>query len=271
MTLRVTILGCGSSGGVPRADGSWGACDPGEPRNYRTRCGLMLQRWRGAPGDGADATTVLIDTSPDLRAQLLAARVTRIDAVVYSHDHADQTHGLDDLRAFVQRAHKRMPIWMDQITASTLSARFKYVFAGAGAYPPIFDVAGEVVDGEPIQIAGPGGAITLTPLLQDHGGVHSFGFRLGAAAYSNDVAALPEATFARLADLDLWIVDALRRAPHPTHAHLARTLDWIARLAPARSVLTNLHTDMDYGTLVAELPTGVEPAYDGWNADFADC
>lgn len=261
--LRVTILGCGSSGGVPRANGDWGACDPAEPKNRRTRCGLLLQRWRGAAGAESDATSVLIDTAPDLREQMIAAGVRHVDAVVYTHDHADQAHGIDDVRAFALAQRKRMPVYMDAPTRATLTKRFAYCFYGEGGYPPILEDAGEIRPGEDFLVNGPGGAITLTPLAQDHGISQSLAFRFGAGAYSNDLVAMPEETFAALRGLDVWIVDALRYTPHPTHAHLARTLEWIARLKPARAILTNMHIDMDYGRLARELPAGVEPAYDG--------
>lgn len=267
-TLRVTILGCGSSGGVPRADGDWGQCDPEEPKNRRTRCSLLVQRWRGEAGDAKDSTTVLIDTAPEFRQQV-AGRISHIDAILYSHDHADQVHGIDDTRALVLRMRKRIPVWMDAPTRKTLLSRFGYCFRGEGAYPAILDDAGELEDQRDVTIEGAGGAITFTPLAQDHGyDVVSLGFRFGPAAYSNDVVALSEQTLGRLGELDLWIVDALRRNPHPTHAHLGLALDWAARLKPKRTALTNMHLDMDYGTLVAELPAGVEPGYDGWSTDL---
>jgi phosphoribosyl 1,2-cyclic phosphate phosphodiesterase len=269
VTLRITILGCGSSGGVPRVGGDWGACDPHEPKNRRTRCGLLLERWKGAPEEG-EATTVLIDTSPDLREQLLSARVQRIDAIVYSHDHADQTHGLDDVRAIAIRMRRRIPAYLDAPTRSTLERRFRYIFHGEGGYPAIQTIVGEIAPGVPLTLDGPGGPLTLTPLLQDHGGGPSLGFRCGRFAYSNDVAVLPRETLDALDGLDLWIVDALRYAPHPTHAHVERTLGWIDALKPRRSVLTNLHVDLDYATLKRELPRGVEPAHDGWRYDMAE-
>jgi phosphoribosyl 1,2-cyclic phosphate phosphodiesterase len=267
-TMRLTILGSGSSSGVPRIGNDWGQCDPNEPRNRRLRGSLLVQRWTGAPGAAQDATTLLIDTSPDLRAQLLGARVSRLDAVLYTHDHADQAHGIDDLRTIALMMRRRVPVHMDEVTASSLTQRFGYCFKGAGGYPAILDDADRLRPGAPLTITGPGGPITALPLDQDHGGVRSLGFRFGRAGYSNDVVALPPETMARLAGLELWIVDALRRHPHPSHAHLARTLDWIAMLAPRRAVLTNLHIDMDYQTLREELPAGVEPGFDGWTAEL---
>ncbi|MGE3866831.1 MAG: MBL fold metallo-hydrolase, partial [Hyphomonadaceae bacterium] len=219
-TLRVTMLGSGSSSGVPRIDGDWGVCDPNEPRNRRMRCGLLVQRWRGPAGDPAEATTVLIDTSPDLRAQMLAADVKRLDGVIYSHDHADQTHGIDDLRGFVITQRRRVRVWMDEATRATLMHRFQYCFEARGGYPAILDHAGDVGAGEVIIVNGPGGEIAALPIAQNHGYVVSYGFRIGDVGYSNDVVGLDDAAFAALAGLEVWIVDALRLKPHPTHSHL---------------------------------------------------
>jgi phosphoribosyl 1,2-cyclic phosphate phosphodiesterase len=268
-TLRVTILGCGSSGGVPRATGDWGACDPNEPKNRRTRGGAMLQQWRGAAGAPEDATTVLIDTPTDLRLQLAAAKPARIDAVLFSHDHADQTHGIDDVRAYFLRQRAPIAAYMDAPTRKSLLARFGYCFNGPAGYPAILRDAGDLTPLTPVAIDGPGGVLRVTPIAQDHGGTISLGFRAGPVGYSNDVVAMPEASFGALDGLALWIVDALREKPHPTHAHLQMALDWIALLKPARAVLTNLTQELDYQALKARLPDGVEPAYDGWSADFA--
>lgn len=268
-TLRVTILGCGSSGGVPRATGDWGLCDPNEPRNRRSRCGLLLQQWQGAPGDAADATTVLIDTPPDLRQQLAEAKPAHIDAVLISHDHADQTNGFDDIRAFFIKRMKTIPVWLDDATRATFMQRFGYAFQSKGGYPAIVRDAGHIAPLVPVSIDGPGGPLEILPLEQDHGFTKSLGFRVGAFAYSNDVVAMPDATWANLEGLELWIVDALREKPHPTHAHLAMTLEWIARVRPRHAVLTNMHLDLDYQSLRARLPDGVEPAYDGWRQDLA--
>jgi phosphoribosyl 1,2-cyclic phosphate phosphodiesterase len=267
-TLRVTILGCGSSGGVPRATGDWGLCDPNEPRNRRTRCGLLLQKWSGAAGRAEDATTVLIDTPPDLRVQLAAAQPAHIDAVIISHDHADQTNGFDDLRAFFLKQRRTIPVWLDEPTRRTFMDRFGYAFQSAGGYPAIVRDGGHLAPLVPVLVDGPGGPMELLPLEQDHGFSPSLGFRIGPVAYSNDLVAMPEASFAALEGLRLWIVDALRERPHPTHAHLERTLDWIARLRPGLALLTNMHVDLDYAALKAKLPDGVEPAYDGWTGDY---
>lgn len=252
-TLKATILGCGSSGGVPRIGNDWGACDPSEPKNRRRRCSLLVDH---------GGTSLLIDTSPDLREQLLDAEVMRLDAVLYTHAHADQAHGIDDLRALSYLMRRRIPVWADADTLDALSRRFSYCFqqAPGSGYPPI--LRGHVIDG-PLRVAGPGGVLDVIPFAQEHGGVTSLGFRIGPLAYSSDVVGLPEESFAALAGVRCWIVDALRDQPHPTHAHVDLALEWIARVRPERAILTNLHVDLDYHELRRRLPKGVEPAYDG--------
>lgn len=267
-TLRVTVLGCGSSGGVPRATGDWGVCDPNEPKNRRTRCGLLLQQWRGETSRAEEATTVLIDTPPELRQQLAAAGARRLDGIVLSHDHADQTHGFDDVRAFFLKQRERIPVWLDEPTRETFMRRFGYTFVSGPGYPAIARVAGDISPLAPLKVDGPGGVMELLPLEQDHGLSRSLGFRVGPVAYSNDVVAMPTQTFAALEGLSLWIVDALRERPHPTHAHVERSLEWIARVKPAHALLTNMHIDLDYAALKARLPAGVEPGYDGWARDY---
>lgn len=267
-TLRVTILGCGSSGGVPRATGDWGVCDPNEPKNRRTRCGIMLQKWSGQATSASEATTVLIDTPPELRQQLAEAGPSHLDGVLISHDHADQIHGFDDIRAFAIKQRKQMRVWIDASTRTSFMRRFGYCFVTEGGYPAIALDAGMLKPLEPVTIDGPGGALDVLPLEQDHGFSKSLGFRVGDVAYSNDLVNMPEPTFDALDGLKLWIVDALRDTPHPTHAHVGKALEWIERLKPARSVLTNMHIDLDYRALKARLPLGVEPAYDGWAGDY---
>lgn len=267
-TLRVTVLGCGSSGGVPRATGDWGVCDPNEPKNRRTRCGLMLQKWAGEAGDPAEATTVLIDTPPDLRLQLAEAKPAHIDAILISHDHADQIHGFDDVRAFFIKQRRQIPVWIDDATRRTFMRRFGYAFQSEGGYPAIVRDGGHLAPLVPLSIDGPGGPLEVLPLDQDHGFCRSLGFRAGPVGYSNDVVHMPDETFAELHGLALWIVDALRDKPHPTHAHVERALEWIERLKPRQALLTNMHIDLDYAALKARLPQGVEPAYDGWGGDF---
>lgn len=264
MSLEVTILGCGSSGGVPRGDGDWGACDPAEPRNRRTRCSALIRR-HGPDG----VTTALIDTSPDLRQQMLSAEVKAIDAVLYTHDHADQTHGIDDLRAFVMRARRRIPAWMDAATETALHRRFPYIFHSHEGYPALLDSHRIPPHGQSWSVNGPGGDIRIVTFDQAHGPIRSVGYRIGGVAYSSDVSDLDDAALEAVRGCDLWIVDALRYLPHPTHAHLDRTLDWIERAGVRRAVLTNLHIDMDYNRLAAEVPANVEIAYDGWSARIA--
>jgi len=258
--LEFTILGSGSSGGVPRADGDWGACDPAEPKNLRTRCSTLVRR----KGSGAEAeTTVIVDTAPDLRLQTAFAGVRRLDAILFTHDHADQAHGLDDVRAFFLRQRARIPAYMDAETSASLLRRFDYVFDGQGGYPAICDAHALPAHGTDWAVEGPSGAIPVTTFDQDHGGIRSVGYRFGGVAYSSDVVNLDEAAFEALDGVEVWIVDALRWRPHPTHAHVERTLEWIARVRPNRAILTNLHIDLDYNDLVRQLPEGVEPAYDG--------
>lgn len=257
MRLTFTILGCGSSGGVPRIDGDWGDCDPADPRNARTRCSLLVQR-----GGPEGVTNVIVDTSPDLRGHCLRERVTHVDGVILTHDHADQSHGIDDLRAFAARQRRRIPVWMDGTAAASLGARFDYVFEGKGGYPAICHLR-QVEAGENIEIDGAGGPIVVRTFPQRHGAIGSLGLRFGDVAYSPDVDGLPDDAWAALGDLDAWIVDALRWTPHPSHSHVEQTLGWIARAKPRRAVLTNLHIDLDYATLAGRLPEGVEPAFDG--------
>jgi len=259
-TLEFTILGSGSSGGVPRADGNWGVCDPSNPKNHRTRCSLMVRR----RGEGAETeTTVLVDTAPDLRIQTARAGAKRIDAVLYTHDHADQVHGIDDLRAFYLRWRRRTPCYMDAPTRAGLLRRFGYIFQGEAGYPAICEALDLPPHGLDWEVDGPSGAIPVVSFDQDHGGVRSAGFRFGPVAYSADVLDLPGEAFDVLAGVRVWIVDALRDTPHPTHAHVDKTLAWIDAVRPERAILTNMHVDLDYATLAARLPQGVEPAYDG--------
>jgi phosphoribosyl 1,2-cyclic phosphate phosphodiesterase len=255
--MLFTILGCGSSGGVPRLGGHWGDCDPANPRNARRRCSLLVRR-----RNGAGETTVLIDASPDLRAQLLDEGVGRLDGVVFTHSHADHTHGLDDLRMIVFNMRQRLPVWADGATQNDLLSRFGYAFVQPpnSAYPPILDLNG--IDGE-VVIKGPGGPIGLTPFEVEHGQIDALGFRIGDVAYLPDVSDIPEATWPVLADLDCWILDALRRTPHPSHAHLEKSLGWIERAQPRHAILTNMHIDLDYATVAAETPDHVVPAHDG--------
>ena len=260
--LHFTILGCGSSGGVPRLGGHWGDCDPDNPKNRRRRCSLLVER-KGPAG----TTTVLIDTSPDLREQLLSTQVGRLDGVIYTHSHADHVHGIDDLRMVVFNMRARLPVWADPPTRDALLNRFSYVFVQpeGSTYPPILDM--NLIDGD-VTIDGAGGPITFSPFEVPHGGMNALGFRIGDVAYLPDVSSIPEDVWPKLRDLECWIIDALRRDPHPTHSHLAQTLDWIGKVAPKMAVLTNMHIDLDYDTVLAETADHIQPAYDGLRLSF---
>ena len=261
MPLKVTILGSGSSGGVPRIGGvdgrgDWGACDPSEPRNRRRRCSLLVEN-----GD----TSILVDCSPDMREQLLDARVRTLDAVFITHDHADQSHGIDDLRMIAQNMRRRVDVYASRDTLDVLEPRFAYCFTSSpnGAYPAILNAHTLARPYHQVLIGKPGRAIPVLAFDQDHGTIISQGFRFGPLAYSSDVVNLDEEAFAALAGVECWIVDALRYTPHPTHAHVDKALGWIERVRPKRAVLTNLHIDLDYQTLRNSLPDCVEPAFDG--------
>lgn len=259
MSLKVTILGCGSSGGVPRVASGWGKCDPAEPRNRRRRCSILVDQ-TGAEG----VTRVLVDTGPDLREQLIAAGVDRVDGVVYTHEHADHTHGIDDLRPLAIHARRRVDIWCDAQMSTFLNGRFGYVFASppGSDYPPILDER-RLVAGEPVEILGQGGVIAALPFELRHGKERALGFRFGAIAYTPDVDGVPDAALPMLENLDVWIVDALRDSPHPTHFSVDDALEWVARMKPRRAILTNLHTDLDYGRLKSIVPENVDVAFDG--------
>jgi phosphoribosyl 1,2-cyclic phosphate phosphodiesterase len=259
--LEYVILGCGSSGGVPRADGAWGVCDPENPKNRRSRCSMLVRRLSKAGPE--HETTVLIDTSPDLRLQTASASVKRVDAVLYTHDHADQVNGIDDLRAFYIRHQRRTPCFMDAHTWTNVGRRFSYIFVGEGGYPAICEARDLPAFGEPWSIDGPSGVVPVKTFDQDHGDIRSVGYRIGDVAYSSDVVGLPEASFEALEGVRVWVLDALRYRPHPTHASVEQALKWIERVRPQRAILTNLHVDLDYETLRRELPAGVEPAFDG--------
>lgn len=258
--MRVTILGCGTSGGVPRPGGKdgmgeWGAANPADERNQRRRCSILVQ---------TKGKTLLIDTSPDLRAQLLDARVERVDAVLWTHEHADQVHGIDDLRPYALRQGK-IEAWADPHTFSVLRRRFGYCFEaeGTGFYNPIYQP--NLIEG-PFHAAG----LPVIPFTQDHGSISSLGFRFGRLAYANDVVALPDSAFAAMEGVEVLVVDAMRFRPHPTHAHLERTLEWIERIRPARAFLTNLHVDMDYAEVDRLTPPHVHPCQDGMTIDVKD-
>ena len=260
--LRFTILGCGSSGGVPRLGGHWGDCDPANPRNHRRRCSLLVERIAAG-----NVTRVLIDTSPDLRQQLLDVGVGELDGVVWTHSHADHVHGLDDLRMIVFNMRKRLNVWADGDTQNDLYSRFGYAFIQPedSPYPPILNM--HTIRG-PVTIEGAGGAVTLTPFKVGHGSIDALGFRIAGLAYLPDVAQMTDEAWAAVTGCECWVLDTLRRTPHPTHSHLEQSLEWIAKAAPKRAVLTNMHIDLDFATLDAETPAHITPAYDGMVLSF---
>ena len=259
MTLTLTILGSGSSAGVPRPALGWGACDPSNPKNRRRRCSLLAER-----RSDAGITRVVIDTSPDLREQLIDAEVDAIDAVFLTHEHADQTHGIDDLRSVVLHQRRRIPFYLNQATADHILLRFSYCFTAppGSDYPPILEIH-SIEAGESWSIEGKGGPIQLTAFLLQHGHIPALGYRIDDAAYTPDVSDIPEASWPHLHNLDLWIIDGLRYTSHSSHFSVSDALTWIDRFKPRRAVITNLHSDLDYEVLRHSLPSGVVPAYDG--------
>lgn len=251
--MKITVLGCGSSGGVPLIGNRWGACDPVEPRNRRSRASILVED-RGAK--------VLVDMSPDARTQLLACDLQDLTAVLFTHAHADHCHGIDDLRSINWMTGRPVDIFASPETMADLKARFPYALGeerqqGRSAfYKP--SVAAHEIDG-PFEVGG----IPVAPFAQRHGPMQSLGFRFGSFAYSTDVSELDDAAFAALEGVRYWIVDSVRREPHPTHTHLARTLEWIERVKPEAAWLTHMNETMDYRTLLNELPPHVRPAHDG--------
>ncbi len=251
--MRITVLGCGGSYGVPLIGDRWGACDPDEPRNRRRRPSVFVE---------ADGVNILIDTTPDLRAQLLDAGIDRIDAVLYTHAHADHTHGIDEIRSISRLAGRRIPAYAEAEIMTSVQNKFSYIFTGSSeVYPAVMEA--HAIDG-PFEVEG----CRVTPFGQDHGICRSTGFRFGPFAYSTDVVELGDDAFAALAGVEVWIVDCLRERPHPTHAHLDRTLSWIERVGAKRAILTHMSHETDYATIAAKLPDGVEPGYDGMVIEF---
>lgn len=260
MSLAFTILGCGSSGGVPRVGQGWGACDPGNPKNRRRRCSLLVER----SGESGAKTQVLVDMSPDLREQLLGLGIGHLDAILLTHAHADHIHGIDDIRPLVIMARRKIDLYMDAATAAIVRGNFGYIFETppGSQYPALLNEH-RIVNTHYISLKGPGGPVDAIPFQLEHGEIRALGFRFGGVAYTPDLNAIPKESRAFLEGLDLWIVDALRYTRHPSHFCLSETLAWISRLQPRRAVLTNLHTDLDFERLRRELPANVEPAFDG--------
>jgi phosphoribosyl 1,2-cyclic phosphate phosphodiesterase len=264
--ITATIMGCGSSGGVPRIGGHWGACDPADPRNRRSRCALLIEGRTG----GSPPTRIVIDTGCDLREQLLAANVDRVEAVFYTHEHADHTHGIDDLRVLALNNRKRVDVYFTHEAGQRIVQSFAYCFTappGSG-YPPILN-QNVIAAGTPVTISGPGGDIELLPFTQDHGEITSLGYRVGGFAYSCDLSGIPAVSAAAVSGLDIWILDALRPAPHPSHLSLSEALEHVARYAPREAILTNLHIDLDYVETDRITPDNVRPGYDGLRIDIS--
>ncbi|BEV47449.1 MBL fold metallo-hydrolase [Afipia carboxidovorans] len=264
MSLVFTILGSGSSAGVPRPALGWGACDPSNPKNRRRRCSAMVERT-----SDVGITRVVIDTSPDLREQLIDANVEHIDAVFLTHEHADQTHGMDDLRSVVMHQRSRIPTYMNQSTANDVDQRFSYCFRSppGSDYPPILERR-SIEAGGSETIDGKGGPITLTAFWVDHGKIPALGYRIGNAAYTPDLNGIPPESFGALENLDLWVIDGLRYKPHSSHFCVDDALAAIARFKPRRAVITNMHADIDYEELRRQLPANVVPGYDGMRLDI---
>ncbi len=263
-SIIATIMGCGSSGGVPRIGGNWGVCDPANPKNRRSRCSLLIE---GRTGD-SPPTRIVIDTGCDLREQLLTHRVDRVEAVLYTHEHADHTHGIDDLRVLALNNRKRVDVYFSHEAAQRIVPSFSYCFTappGSG-YPPILN-QNLIAAGQPVVVSGPGGDIEILPFKQDHGEIFSLGFRVGKFAYSCDLSGIPPESDGAVSGLDVWVLDALRPTPHPSHLSLSEALEHVARYRPREAVLTNLHLDLDYAQTDATTPDGVRPAYDGLRID----
>jgi phosphoribosyl 1,2-cyclic phosphate phosphodiesterase len=256
--MKITLLGCGASWGVPAIGPDWGRCDPADPRNSRRRSSLLVEK---------NGRALLIDTAPDLRQQLLDAGVSRVDAVLLTHAHADHLHGIDDLRMVSQLAGRAIPFYAGAATLAEADRRFGYAFKPATPGRPVYRpaLAPHTIEG-PFTAAG----MQVVPFVQSHGYSTTLGFRIGPVGYSTDVVELDDEAFAILAGVELWIVDCLRREPHPTHSHLAKTLAWIERVGPRRAVLTHMDQSLDYRELAAELPPGVEPGRDGLAVELPD-
>jgi len=257
--IAVTILGSGSSQGVPRPALGWGDCDPQNPKNRRLRCSILAERH-----SPQGTTRVLIDTSPDLREQLLTAQVDRLDAVFFTHEHADQTHGIDDLRPVMLNMRGPIDAYLNATTAAQIVPRFGYCFATppGSEYPPILSQK-RIEAGEHVSVNGPGGTIHVQAFDLIHGNIHALGYRLGGLAYTPDVSDIPDASLSALAGLECWIVDGLRYRPHPSHFDIATSLRWVERMKPQRAVLTNLSAEVDYAKLAAALPDHLAAAFDG--------
>ncbi|WAJ30917.1 MBL fold metallo-hydrolase [Antarcticirhabdus aurantiaca] len=262
--LRLTILGCASSPGVPRIGGDWGACDPTNPKNRRRRSSALVERI-GPRG----TTRVNIDCGPDFREQMLSADVPMLDAVVLTHQHADHIHGLDDLRGFALIKRGLVPVYCNDDTYERVLEGFRYCFQTppGSDYPPIVERR-RIVAGETFSIDGDGGRIDILPFEQQHGSIVSLGFRIGALAYCSDVSDFPPGAQQAIRGARHIVVDALQYRPHPSHLSLDQAVDWIARLGVPEATLTHMHTPLDYETVSRLLPDHIRPAFDGLTIEF---
>ncbi len=260
MSIEITILGCGSSGGVPRVGFGWGECNPDNEKNRRTRCSLLVEK-----KVKSEKISVLIDTGPDIRQQLLNANVKNLDAILYTHHHADHVHGIDDLRTLAYKKRAKIPVWADASTQKRLVEGFGYIFSTPknSKYPPICEL--NLIENDKIDINYSKTKLEFLPLKVNHGDIDALGFKFENIVYMPDVLDIYPETWEQLQDLDILIIDALRRDPHPSHTHLEKTLKWLKELKPKKAILTNLHNDLDYDLLNKELPNEIEPAYDGLN------
>jgi len=249
--MKVTLLGCGGAGGVPLIGNNWGACDPTEPRNRRTRVSALVEEGE---------TSLLIDTSPDMREHLLKCNLQDLTAILYTHAHADHCHGIDNIRSLNWLLRRAVPVYAEQSTMDELRKRFEYIFE-----PPKIEGKYYAPSVEAHLIEGPltFGSIKMTSFKQQHGELTTMGFRFNDFGYSTDAGALSDEAFAALQGVKVWVVGAIRERPHYTHAHIDMALEWIARVKPERAFLTHMDHSVDYQTLKAKLPANVEPAYDG--------
>lgn len=259
--MRIRILGSGASSGTPAIDWGWGRCDPRNPKNRRTRPAILVEH---------EGTRLLVDTPPELREQLIAAKVNTVDAVLYTHSHADHLHGIDDLRAINRARMAPLDAYADARTLEVIRVRFPYVLEplveGASFYYKPTLVPHIVADGDSFMI----GSIPVLAFEQSHGFSMTLGFRFGAVAYTTDVVELPEHAFELLRGVQTWIIGTLVDRPHKTHCDVSRALGWIERIGPSRAILTHLGCDLDHEALLARLPNGVEPAFDGMVIEVGD-
>lgn len=266
MKRRFTILGCGSSPGVPRITGEWGACDPANPKNRRTRASMLVEQF----DDQGNMTSVVIDTGPDFRTQMIAVGATELHAVVLTHAHADHIHGIDDIRSFVYKNQHRMPVWGEPVTMKRVIEGFGYCFETpvGSSYPPI--ARAKIIEdlGEVFEVEGPGGPVPFLPIPQQHGDSNSLGYRIGDFAYCTDVSDFPEESVERLHGLEVLVIDCLQYRRHPSHLSLEQAMEWIQKLAPKRAVLTHMHIPLDYDAVARDTPDHVVPAYDGLSIEL---